>query len=459
MAEPLPHGVVPPHSDEAEQAVLGALLADNRVFDALAGAVQPGHFYRPDYRAIFGTMAALVAASKPVDALTVHEAGGHPLADLVALSQGIYSERHARHYAEILLERWRERECLRIGMQMADEARRCGADFDADAVIARAMTALLALHEGRAGEREPRHVSELGMGFVDYVTDVYEGRIKALGTGLEGLDRLTAGGGRDGELWVIGARPSMGKTALTNTLARNMATAERASLFLSQEDSLHALLARHVASLGRVNLADIRNPQRAPQNMWDGLSEGVHQLLQLNMWLDDEAGLSLADVRRKVQRCRRKGGLGLVVIDYLQLMQGEGANRNIELGLIANGLKRLAKEEQVLIILLSQMNREADRRGGPPIISDLRDSGDIEGAADVIGLLWRPYSYWKSDELKRYAELIIAKCKNGPTGSCHLDFDGAFQRFGDWVGKVPSWQDAKRRPASATADYGAGGMD
>jgi replicative DNA helicase len=347
-------------------------------------------------------------------------------------------------------------------MQLAAAAGRSGSGFDAEASVAAAVTALLALGEGRRSETEPQHVSDLVAGFVDYISDVYEGRVTAMSTGLHGLDDMTAGGGRTGELWVFGARPSMGKTGLTNTIARNMSRPDLASLFCSQEDSLNALMARHVASLGRVNLADLRNPKKAPDSMWNGLTEGVHNLSAVNLYLDAQGGLTLGDVRRKVQQTKRRAKqtgskVGLIVVDYLQLMRGEGANRNIELGAIANGMKQLAKDEDVLVFLLSQMNREADKRLGPPVVSDLRDSGDIEGAADVIGLLWRPYVYWKADNLKRYAELLLAKQKNGQQGSVHLEFDGAYQRFIDWDGKVPSWQDAKsnRRLAAPSA----GGMD
>lgn len=194
-----------------------------------------------------------------------------------------------------------------------------------------------------------------------------------------------------------------------------------------------ALTARHVAAAGRVNLAHLRNPRTAPQAMWSGVAEAVTELSPLRIAMDDQASLKMSDVRRKIQQVRRRHGeLSLVVIDYLQLMEGEGDNRNQALGMLANGLKRAAKEFNCWIVLLSQLNREADKRAGPPQMSDLRDSGDIEGAADLIGLLHRQYVRTKKEELKYLAELHVCKHKNGRTDTLKLFFDGAVQRFGDW---------------------------
>jgi replicative DNA helicase len=264
------------------------------------------------------------------------------------------------------------------------------------------------------------------------------------------LDKITAGGGRHGELWVIGARPSMGKTALTLTMSRNVAK-DRDVLFCSQEDSKDSASSRFVASIGRVSLSHLRDPRNAPESMWGAVSDAVEQMQALRLHIDDQAGLTLLDVRRKIQQVRRRGGLDLVIIDYLQLMTGEANNRNQELGLIANGLKKTAKDLKVWVILLSQMNREVDKRSGPPQMSDLRDSGDIEGAADFIGLLHRDHMRNPTDENKHHAVLHIAKQKNGPTGMVNMHFDGAYQRFTDWDGPVPS--KGFKRAASHSGGY------
>jgi replicative DNA helicase len=216
---------------------------------------------------------------------------------------------------------------------------------------------------------------------------------------------------------------------------------------LTQEDSLNSLTARQVAAAGRVNLADLRNPRNAPQSMWEGVSEGIDALGKLQIAMDDQAALSIMDVRRKIQQVkRRRKKLDLVIIDYLQLMEGDGDNRNQELGKIANGLKRAAKEFGVWIILLSQLNRESDKRAsGMPQMSDLRDSGDIEGAADLIGLLHREHRRTPTEANKMHAELLVVKHKNGPTDTLNFSFDGAYQRFSDWEGPPPMKALSKQR--------------
>lgn len=429
---------VPPHSMEAEQGVLGGLMLDNRAFDRVADVVRAEHFYNWDHRAIYSTIAQLVTANKPADVLTVFEAGGHDLPYLNSLVTSVPSAANARAYAQIVLERWRSRQLATIGMDLTAEAMRSGAGGgDAtQAVIDRVFAALMAL-EQRQSESEPQLIADLLGRFIDLLSDRAEGKDDSIRTGLTDLDRLTGGGGRAGELWVIGARPSMGKTAITLTFGRKVGQ-ERVVLMLTQEDSNDMLVARQVAAAGRVNLADIRNPARAPQSMWDGVSEGVELLRGVRLVLDDQASLTLRDVRRKItQTTRRHGKPAMVIVDYLQLMVGEGDNRNQSLGAIANGLKGLAKELGTWIVLLSQLNREADKRPTGPEMQDLRDSGDIEGAADLIGLLFREHMQKPTDANKHHAEFRVRKHKNGPTATLNLFFDGATQRFSDWDGPPP----------------------
>lgn len=288
-----------------------------------------------------------------------------------------------------------------------------------------------------AGDRlgEPELVSQLSIDFLDRLQDRADGKTVAIPTGLADLDTHTAGGIRPGELWVFGARPSMGKTALTLTMARNIG-AHAGALFLSLEDSKDTVSQRFIASLGRISLTHLRTG-KLNDGEWGRVSDAVEELAALQLAVDDQGSLTLLDVRRKVQQARRKMRVGVVFIDYLQLMRGDGATRNNELGAIANGLKATAKELGVGVVLLSQLSRKADERNGPPQMNDLRDSGDIEGAADLIGGLWRPYMRTPTEENKHYAELHVMKQKNGPTGSVHLHFDGAYQRFGNWSGNVP----------------------
>lgn len=428
----------PPHSEKAEQGLLGALLADNATFDRCADLIEAADFYFADHRAIFSTIARLVMANKPADVLTVHDAGGHDLAHLNALQAGLFTERHARQYATIVREAALRRKLIQLASGLADDAYGDQNSADVPTLVDDAITSLLGL-SGASTTAEPVDISDLAMRFIDELSDRANGvTVDTIATGLADMDELFGGGGRRGELWVIGARPSMGKTALTLTVSRNVAATYQA-LMLTQEDSLQALTSRHVAAAGRVNLADIRNPKRAPESMWGGVAEGVEIVGRLMLRMDDQAALTLMDVRRKIQQVKRRTGkCDLVVIDYLQLMDGEGDNRNQALGQLANGLKRAAKELDCWIILLSQLNRKVDERNGPPVMSDLRDSGDIEGAADVIGLLHREFMRNRTEDNKHHAELHVVKHKNGPTGVIHLHFDGSVQRFENWAGQVPS---------------------
>jgi replicative DNA helicase len=426
----------PPHSAEAEQGVLGALLLDNQAFERVADLLRPEDFYFQDHRAIYATVCALVAANKPADVITVYEAGGHDVSLLNALQQSLPSASNARRYAEIVRERALERRLITVADAAVTHAYegRASVELMVDAVV----TQLLQLVQAQASE-EPRDLAAVLPEWIDALSEQAEGGTPAMATGLIDLDRITGGGIWPGELWVIGARPSMGKSALSLTLARRMA--ERYSVaFLSQEDSLRTLVSRMVASAGRVNLADIRSPQSVSNAdaLWSGVSEGVERLTKLQLRVDDQAGLTLLDVRRKAQQVKRRyGKLHVLLVDYLQLMVGEAETRNRELGDIANGLKKLAKDFGIGVVLLSQLTRKADDRTGPPQMSDLRESGDIEGAADLIGMLYREHMRKPTPENKHYAELHVCKNKNGITDTIPLHFDGAFQRFSSWEGPRP----------------------
>lgn len=448
---------LPPHSDEAEQAVLGALLFDNDGFAHVQDTIKAEHFYRPDHRAIWGTVAGLIAANKVADVVTVFEAGGHDLAylnELVDGAPGVGAKR-LRSYADIMLKRWQGRELMRLGTWLADEALSGGGDA-AEVLADKCMEGLMALADTRKVSAGPVHARDLAQSYLAHIEHLYEHGTDGIATGLADLDRLTAGGGRAGELWVLGARPSMGKTALSGTIMRHVSSLRgHGGAFISLEDSATALAGRHFAAMGKINLADLRNPKAVEASKVDEfftrLADAANEMMGLNMWVDDEVCSTVKEVRRRVVAMKRKGPLSVVVIDYLQLMDDEGDNRNIMLGKIANGLKRMAKELGVWVILLSQLNREADKRSGPPIMADLRDSGDIEGAADVIGLLHREARRNPNAD-KRHAELHIVKHKNGATDTIHLDFDGKHQRMTDWVGPIPS-VGVKKGP-----EYKGGGM-
>lgn len=434
---------VPPHSVEAEQTVLGALLIDNRVFDRVADLVQADSFYRHAHRLIFGAVAQLVVACRPADIITVadalkldgtaDDAGG--LVYLNQLAQSVVGTANARHYAAIVAQRAQCRRAITIAHDLAAAAFE-GAELQGAAD--EAVQALLALQQG-ADDANPRPLQDLLPGWVDALEQRAQGVNDALPTGWEDTDRLFAGGARRGELIVIGSRPSMGKTGVCHTLARNFARSAPV-LVLSMEDSIQMLVARQIAATGRINLADIRNPAGAAGPLWEGVTRGMQVLQGLPIYVDDQASLTLGEVRRKAQFVRaRAGDLGVVILDYLQLMEEPAGDesRAYELNRISRGLKRLAKQLGCVVVLLSQLSRRADETDAPPRLDHLAESGGIEQAADIIGLLWREARRRPRPDNKHTGQIEWAKNKNGPCGTVQLWFDGATQRWENlaWEGE------------------------
>lgn len=428
----------PPHSQEAEQSVIGAALFDNRSYDVAAALIQRSDFFLHEHQHIWGAIERLVLRSRPADVVTVAEELGATvlegvggLAYLNALSMCVPSASNMAAYASIVLERSRCRKLVALANWVTDQAHDNGrAAGGVQAVIDKAVLDLLALLPGQA-HGDPQLISDLLPAWIDETTARAEGKTDAIPLGLRDLDRLLSGGVRRGEVFVLGARPSMGKSALMLTVARNV-SATGPVLVCSMEDSEHMLVSRQVAAAGRVNLADIRNPARASHGMWDGVATGVEALRPLRLHVDDRPALTIQDVRRKaLQVQRREGDLLLLLVDYLQLMEGEGETRAAELTAIARGMKRLAKELRCCVMLLSQLNRRADETNAPPGLHHLAETDGLEQAADIIGLLWREARRKPKPENKHSAQLEIAKQKNGATGTVFLWFDGATQRFED----------------------------
>lgn len=448
------HSVQLPVSMEAEQSVLGALMLDNSAWDRAADLLQARDFGELRHRLVWVAIEQLKMAGAQADPITVHErlhqAGRASeelgLDYLFALQQAVPSASNLRRYAEIVREVALRRALVREAATLLDAAlERSDKALPPLQAAEQGVERLLKLAQAVATGREPVLVDQVLTRFADQLDAASQGHVVTVPTGLQAIDDATSGGGRPGELWVVGARPSMGKSAFSQTVWVHVGELD-AALFLSQEDSDTMLVSRAIANRGRVNLADLRNPARArdADAMWGGVTAGMDDLRSRCLLLDDESGLTLADVRRKVQQAKRTAAregraLKLVIVDYLQLMTGEGDNRNQQLGAVANGMKQLAKEQGVWIVLLSQLSRKADERSGVPQISDLRDSGDIEGAADVILLLHREAmrNQRLGPEWKAFAEVHIAKQKNGPTCIVNLHFDGLHQRFSSWEGPRP----------------------
>jgi replicative DNA helicase len=410
------------------------LLLDNSAYERVGDLLLPDHFYRLQHRAIYATMCSMIVACKPVDVITVYESGGHEMKYLNELVASVPTAANARRYAEIVLERWRARQAIGIAHSLIDDMYRMQGDALPKRVDA-AVVELVKVAEGGLA-KEAVSAEEAGVAFLNHLQEVAAGNDPTISTGIFKLDRLLSGGLRDGELIVLGGRPSMGKTAMELHLAEHVGRSVPV-LILQQEDSTNTMMQRLFAKMGRINLARLRQPRNDDAAMWSGVTDAMDQLRDLRLYIDDQAGLSLIDVRRKVQAAKRKWGIRLVLIDYLQLMVGEGETRNRMLGDIANGLKTLAKQMQLPVVLLSQLSRKADETSGPPQMSHLRDSGDIEGAADIIILLHREFVRSQRPEQKHWAELNVAKQKNGPIETLDCYFDGAHQVWGDWDHTLP----------------------
>ncbi len=436
---------VPPHSAEAEQSVLGGLLLDNGAWDRAADLLRDSDFYRYEHRLIYAAIGSLVNAGKPADVVTVFEqlqnlgkaddCGG--LGYLNALAQSVPSAANLRRYAEIV----RERAILRKLIEASDEIA-----TNAFNPQGRAVSQILDEAEGRIfkiGEEGSRtqqgfqSMDQLVVQLIDRVTELHENgaeEVTGVRTGFYDLDRMTAGL-QPGDLIVLAARPSMGKTAFALNIAEHVAVHEGLPVVVfSMEMSASQLALRLVGSLGRIDQQHLRTGALRDDE-WSRLTEAVDKLGKAAIFIDETPALNPAELRARARRqARQCGRLGLIVVDYLQLMSGTSStteeNRATVLGEISRGLKALAKELQCPVIALSQLNRSVESRNDKrPMMSDLRESGAIEQDADVIMFIYRDDYYNKESKEPGVAEIIIGKQRNGPTGEVKLTFLKPLTRF------------------------------
>jgi replicative DNA helicase len=438
---------VPPHSVEAEQSVLGGLLLDNLAWDRAADLLTESDFYRHEHRLIFSAIASLVQHSKPADVITVFEkiqglgqagdSGG--LAYLNALAQSVPSAANMRRYAEIV----RERAILRKLIAASDEIATTAFSPQGRAVtqvLDEAESKILKIGEEGSRQRQGFHnMATLVVALMDRVNELHDNGaedVTGVRTGYFDLDRLTAGL-QKGDLIVLAARPSMGKTAFVLNIAENVAVKEELPvLVFSMEMGASQLALRMVGSLGRINQQNLRTGRLADEE-WGRLAEAVDRLGKSQIFIDETPALTVAELRARARRMARQfgGTLGLICIDYLQLMSGSssggnGENRATELGEISRGLKALAKELQCPVIALSQLNRSVETRPDKrPMMSDLRESGAIEQDADVIMFIYRDDYYNKESKEPGVAEIIIAKQRNGPVDTVRMTFVKPLTRF------------------------------
>ncbi len=435
---------VPPHSIEAESSVLGSLLLDNGAWDRVSGLVSESDCYRREHQLIYAAIATLVNAGKPADVITVFEhlssqgradeVGG--LAYLNSLAQYVPSAGNIRRYAEIV----RERAILRKLIGASDEI--AGSAFNPRG---RPVATILdeaeqkIFHIGEEGSRLKQGFQSLDTLVVNLLDRVQEmadnpNDITGVPTGFIDLDRMTSGL-QAGDLVVLAARPSMGKTALAINIAEHVALHEGLPVAVfSMEMGAAQLAVRIVGSIGRIHQGRLRTGKLTDEE-WPRLTEAIEKLRQVSLHIDESAGLTPSELRANARRLARQcGKLGLIVVDYLQLMSGSSSsdeNRATELGEISRGLKMLAKELQCPVIALSQLNRSVETRTDKrPMMSDLRESGAIEQDADIIMFIYRD-EYYTKDACKEpgVAEIIIGKQRNGPTGTVKLTFLNVLTRF------------------------------
>ena len=436
---------VPPHSMESESSVLGGLLLDNSAWDRVGDLLVDGDFYRHEHKLIYEAIGKLINASKPADVITVYEhlqgmgkaeeIGG--LLYLNQLAQYVPSATNIRRYAEIV----RERSILRKLVTASDDIATNAFNPQGktvDRILDEAEQKILAIgEEGARNKQGFQSLDTLVVDLLDRVQEMADNPMDVTGvpTGFVDLDRMTSGL-QAGDLVVLAARPSMGKTSFAVNIAEHVALNEGLPVAIfSMEMGAAQLAVRIVGSIGRVNQGNLRTG-KLNDDEWPRLTEAIERLRTVSLHIDETPGLSPTELRANARRLARTcGKLGLIVVDYLQLMSGSGSaassdNRATELGDISRGLKMLAKELQCPVIALSQLNRSVEQRTDKrPMMSDLRESGAIEQDADIIMFIYRDDYYNKDSKEPNIAEVIIGKQRNGPTGTVKLFFQKNQTRF------------------------------
>ncbi len=436
---------VPPHSIEAEQAVLGGLLLDNRAWEHIADMITAADFYRNDHQLIFDAIRMLESGNQPFDAVTLSEklasnaqlddAGG--LAYLGRLAKDTPSAANIVAYASIVRERSVLRQLIAVGTDIS----RSG--FQPEGRESRELLEEAEKQVYQIAEQDMRgrggfsDIKELLTKTVERIDHLFEseGAVTGLATGFDKFDEMTTGL-QPGDLVIVAGRPSMGKTTFAMNIAENAAIGQKVPVAVfSMEMPGDALAMRMISSLGRIDQHHIRTGQLTDED-WPRITSAVHMLSETKIFVDDTPAMSPNEVRARARRLKRKHGLGLIVIDYLQLMQVHGGseNRATEISEISRGLKALAKELSVPVIALSQLNRSLEQRPDKrPIMSDLRESGAIEQDADLIVFIYRDEVYNEDSPDKGTAEIIIGKQRNGPIGKSRLTFLGKYTKFENFI--------------------------
>jgi len=439
---------MPPHSIEAEQAVLGGLMLDNNAWDKVADLLIQDDFYRRDHGLIFSAIAVLADSSQPCDVVTISEwlnnndelgnAGGLPY--LGTLANNTPSAANIKSYAGIVRERSVLRQLIRVGTEITDSAFNTEGRNSVELLDTAEQSVFKIAEQGSRSDKGYKAVSELLANVVDRIDMLatLDSSITGISTGFDDFDEMTAGL-QESDLIIVAGRPSMGKTTFAMNIAEYAAISGKLSVAVfSMEMPGEALVMRMLSSLSRVDQNRVRSG-KLDDDDWAKLTSSMSLLSESKLFIDDTPALSPTELRARARRIKREHDLDLVVIDYLQLMQvaGSSENRTNEISEISRGLKTLAKELNVPVIALSQLNRSLEQRTDKrPIMSDLRESGAIEQDADVISFVYRDEVYNRDDpDNKGRAEIIIGKQRNGPIGMVPLTFNGMYTRFDNYAGE------------------------
>lgn len=446
----LSDATIPPQAVEAEQSVLGGLMLNNMGWEQIGDALVSDDFYRKEHRLIFHALMRLLEENKPADVLTVGqeleqlgqlpEAGGAEY--LVTLANNTPSAANIVSYAEIVRERAMLRRLIAVSHDIASKAYRPEGQ-SATEILDQAETTILEVSDAGSRRGGFKELKKFLTSSINRIEELYksDNPITGVGTGYADFDDKTSGL-QPADLVIIAGRPSMGKTSLAMNMAENAAVGDKTAVAIfSMEMPGEQLAMRMMSSLGRINAHRVRTGKLDDED-WPRLTSAMGMLVEAPIYIDDTPGLTPMEVRAKARRLDREHrqktgeGLGMIVIDYLQLMQtGQSAeNRATEVSLITRSLKGLAKELHVPVVALSQLNRSLEQRPNKrPVMSDLRESGAIEQDADVIVFIYRDEVYNEDSPDKGTAEIIISKQRNGPIGTVRLTFLGEYTRFENFV--------------------------
>ncbi len=436
---------VPPHSIEAEQAVIGGLLLENRAWENIADKLVDDDFYRFDHRLLFSAIRELESRNEPFDAVTLsqclekndrlEQAGG--LLYLGRLAKDTPSAANIVAYANIVREKSVLRQLIAVGTDIS------GSGYlpegrDSKELLDHAEKKVYQIAEqGARGEGGFQDMKALLSKTVDKIDHLFnsDGGITGVSTGFDKFDEMTTGL-QEADLVIVAGRPSMGKTTFAMNIAENAAIGDKLPVAVfSMEMPGDSLAMRMISSLGRVDQHHIRTGNLTDED-WARITSAIHILSEAKIFIDDTPAMSPNEIRARARRLKRQHGLGLIVIDYLQLMQVHGGseNRATEISEISRSLKAMAKELKVPVIALSQLNRSLEQRPDKrPVMSDLRESGAIEQDADIIVFIYRDEVYNEDSPQKGVAEIIIAKQRNGPIGKSLLTFLGKYTKFENYI--------------------------